>query len=104
MKAEAERSIKQRNEAIARYEERKAALDKEYEEKHAALDKKYSDISKAAEKKWEDDLNSLERRKNCCMRTIRQVQDIAESSENIGELLDSQEGCGGDDEPNHSLL
>lgn len=83
MKAEVERSIKQRNEAIARYEERKAALDKEYEEKHEALDKKYSDISKAAEKKWENDLNSLERRKNCCMRTIRQVQDIAERAQKI---------------------
>lgn len=81
MKAEVERSIKQRNEAIACYEERKAALDKEYEEKHEALDKRYSDISKAAEKKWEDDLNSLERRKNCCMRTIRQVQDIAERAQ-----------------------
>lgn len=45
--------------------------------------KKYSDISKAAEKKWEDDLNSLERRKNCCMRTIRQVQDIAERAQKI---------------------
>ena len=87
MKAEVECSIKQRNEAIARYEEKKAALDKVYEEKHALLEKKYSDISKAAEKKWEDDLNSLERRKNGCMRTIRNVQDLAEKAQKI--LLNS---------------
>nr|DAH17204.1 MAG TPA: hypothetical protein [Bacteriophage sp.] len=87
MKDEVERSIKQRNEAIARYEEKKAALDKVYEEKHALLEKKYSDISKAAEKKWEDDLNSLERRKNGCMRTIRNVQDLAEKAQKI--LLNS---------------
>lgn len=83
MKAEVERSIKQRDEAIARYEEKKAALDNVYKEKHAALEKKYSDISHAVEKKWEDDLNSLERRKNGCMRTIRNVQDLAERAQKI---------------------
>ena len=81
MKDEVERSIKQRNEAIARYEEKEAALDKVYEEKHALLEKKYSDISHASEKKLENNLNSLERRKNCCMRTIRNVQDLAEKAQ-----------------------
>lgn len=83
MKDEVERSIKRRDEAKDRYEEKYAALDKEYEEKNAALNKKFQEDSLAVEKKWEDDLNSLERRKNGCMRTIRNVQDIAERAQKI---------------------
>lgn len=87
MKAEVERSIKLRDEAIARYEEKKAALDKEYQEKYTALEKKYFDINQVAEKKLANNLKSLERRKNGCMRTIRNVQDLAEKAQKI--LLNS---------------
>lgn len=83
MKAEVERSIKQRNEAIARYEEKNAALDKEYKEKTETLEKEYKEKSDKLDKKWENDLNSLERRKNGCMRTIRNVQDLAERAQKI---------------------
>lgn len=92
MKAEVERSIKQRNEAIARYEEKNAALykeykgkedalEKEYKGKEDALEKEYKEKSDKLDKKWIDIRNGLEKRVNGSMRTVRYVQGIAEKAQ-----------------------